>query len=175
MFQTIGACLLAEQETLISIETSTMVWAVVSFVLLLAVLGKFAWKPLLAALDSREKGIRDSIEDAEKAKVEAEKMLAEHKRKLTEAEAEVKALIEEGRAAASSMKEKILEEARETAQSTVERATREIEQAREQALDNIRQEAVDLTVALASKVVQRSLSPKDHEELIRQSMAEIKL
>lgn len=167
--------MLAAEANPLNVELWTIVWTVVWFVVLLAVLGRFAWKPLLAAMEGRENGIRDSLDRAEKAREEAEGLLAEHKRKIEAAEGEVRGIIEEGRQQAESMKAKILEEARTSAQDTVDRATREIDLAKEDALRSIREEAVDLTVSLASKVVERSLAPKDHEELIRKSMKELEL
>ena len=175
MFSTIGVSLIAEQTSMLDVDTKTMLWTLISFLLLIGVLGKFAWKPLLNALEKREQGIRDSIDEAAKLKAEAETILAEHRQKLESAEAEVKAIVEDGRQKANEMKDKILSEARTNAKNTVDRATREIDSAREQALASIRQEAVDLSVALASRVIDKSLSPKDHEELIRESLKDLKL
>lgn len=175
-FSTIGVMIAAAgQESWLDVNMKTMLFTVLSFVLLLVVLGKFAWKPLLNGLEARENGIRDSIETAEKLKAEAETILAEHKRKVEEASSEVKQILDEGRERANEMKEKILSEARASAKATVDRATREIEVAEQQALDSIRAEAVDLSIALASKVLGRTLEKSDHEELIRESMKELKL
>jgi len=167
--------MLAAESNPLNVELWTVIWTVVWFVALLVVLGRFAWKPLLTAMEGREQGIRDDLDRAEKAREEAEALLAEHQRRVEKAEDEVRAIIEEGRQQANSMKEKILEEARTSARDQVDRATREIDLAREEALSSIREEAVDLTVSLASKVVERSLAPKDHEELIRKSMKELEL
>lgn len=175
MFSMIGVSMIAEQQSWLELNGQTMLWTVISFVLLLVVLGKFAWKPLLSGLEAREKGIRDSIESAERLKAEAESILAEHKRKVEEASSEVKQILDDGRERANEMKEKIISEARASAQSTVDRATREIEVAEQQALDAIRAEAVDLSIALASKVLGRTLDKSDHEELIRESMKELEL
>lgn len=171
----IGTLLLGAQESLVDVQGWTMIWTFVWFVVLLAVLGRFAWKPLVSALESREQGIRDSIDEANRAREEAQALLADHKKKLEDADQEVKRMLEEGRQQAATVKEQIIEEARSQAKSTVERATREIDLARDEALQSIRQEAVDLSVALASKVIRKSLSPKDHEELIRESMKELEL
>jgi len=175
MSTTIAALFLAEQTSVLDIDPGTMLWTLVAFAALLFVLGRFAWRPLLASMEKREKGIRESIEQAERLKREAEELLVSHQRKMEEADEEVKRILDEGREQAGAIKEKILSEARQSAKNTVDRAGQEIAAAREEALAQIRREAVDLSVSLASKVIRRSLSQQDHEELLRESMKELRI
>jgi len=148
-------------------------WTLVVFLGLLFVLGKFAWKPLLDSLQAREKHIRDSIQEAERARDQAKALLAEHDKKLAEVQNEVRAILDEARRDGQHTQTEILKQAQAEAQAARDRAKREIEQARDVALKQLFDQAADLATEVAGRIVQRSLNPQDHRDLVQQALNEL--
>ena len=144
------------------------------FVALVGLLTKFAWNPILNALDAREKRIEDAVGGAESAKAEAEALLAEHRQKLADAERDIAARIEEGRAAADRQADEILQKARADADAQRERAVRDIEQQKQQALNDIRDESVRLSKAIAEQVLARELNDADHERMANEVLSTLR-
>ncbi|MBM3328518.1 MAG: F0F1 ATP synthase subunit B [Calditrichaeota bacterium] len=157
---------------MMDIHPGLMIWTIISFVILLAILKKFAWGPILKALDERELGIKTNIEQARAAREEADKALAEYKRKLAEAQAEAQAVVSKSRADAERVREDLLAKSKEEAQGLVERARRQIEMETQAALNSIRAEVADLAVNVASKAIGKSLTPDVHSRLVAESLAE---
>ncbi|WP_406693742.1 F0F1 ATP synthase subunit B [Singulisphaera sp. Ch08] len=154
-------------------QPSMAIWTVVVFLGLLFVLGKFAWKPLLLALHQREEHLEHVLLDTERARNEAEKLLAEHRRQVAEAEASARALIEEARTQARTTAEEIIQKARAEAELEQKRARHEIETARDQALSEIWTKTADLAVSVAGKVLAKDLSGDDHRRLVASAMSEL--
>ncbi len=154
-------------------EPGLMVWTIITFLVLLVVLWMFAWKPLLAALERRESLIRDSVESAQKLKDEAQKLMEQYQSQLQKAREDARAIVDEGRRDGEVLKKEITEKAHAEANERIEHAKREISLATDAALDTIHKRAVELSVDMASKVIKRSLSAKDHQELIRGALQEI--
>jgi F-type H+-transporting ATPase subunit b len=148
-------------------------WTLIMFGVLLAVLGRYAWGPLLDALDARERHIRDSLQEAERARDEARRLLAEHERKLADVQNEVRAILDEARRDAQHTQQEILKQAQAEAQATRERAKRDIEQARDHALQELFHRAADLATELASRILRRNLNLQDHRDLIQQVLNEL--
>ena len=148
-------------------------WSILVFLGLLAVLGRFAWRPLVEAIDAREKHIRDSVQDAERARDQAKALLAEHDKKLAEVQNEVRAILDEARRDAQQTQTEILKQAQSEAQNTRDRAKREIEQARDQALKELFDQAADLATEIAGRIVQRTLNPQDHRDLVQKALNEL--
>ncbi len=143
------------------------------FLILLFFLMKFAWNPILDSLEQREKRISDAVKGAEDAKRDAERMVAEHKQKLVDAERQVAARIEEGRAAAERQSAEILDAARVEAERERERARREIDVAKQRALAEIRGEAVRLSKQIAEKVLLRKIDDQDHQRLANEVLSSL--
>lgn len=141
------------------------------FVLLLVVLTKTAWKPILTGLQAREKGIRDQIEGAEKANADAKALLAEYQAKLAKANEDARAILEEGRRDAEALKAKLEGDARAEAQKERDRAVRDIGLAREQALKEIYDEVATLSTDVASRILQQRLDPQSHRKLVDEAVA----
>jgi F-type H+-transporting ATPase subunit b len=159
--------------SLLDPEPGLMVWTVVTFAVLLAVLWKFAWRPLLNALEHREKTIQSAVESAQKLKDEAQKLMEEYQRQLNQAREEARAIVDEGRRDADVLRKDIEEKAHEQARQAVERAQREIALASDKAIDQLRREAVNLSIEMASKLIKQKLSAKDHQDLVRTALQEI--
>jgi F-type H+-transporting ATPase subunit b len=143
------------------------------FGLVVLLLARFAWGPLLSGLQKREKFIRESLESARRDREEAEARLREYEERLQKARDEATALVEEGRRDADVVKRRIEEEARASADATIERAKREIGVARDTALRDLYQQSADLAMHMAGTVLKRQLSPEDHQRLVDDALADL--
>jgi F-type H+-transporting ATPase subunit b len=145
----------------------------VIFLVLLAVLGKFAWPPIVQALEEREQRIADHIAAAEARHQEAKAVLAQHEAKLAAAADEVRELLEEARRDAEHTKCQIVAEARTAAQAEHDRAVREVHQATDVAMKQLAETSATLAVTLAGKVVQEELSAKHQDRLVREAIGRL--
>ena len=148
-------------------------WTLLIFAVLVLVLGKFAWGPILSNLKGREDFIRDSIEQARADREGAQKLLDDYKAQLASAREEASALVAEGRTEAEAVKSDIVRQAREEGDQMIERAKREIDSARNQAVQDVYDSAADLATDVASKIIGRQLTADDHRDLVRQTLAEL--
>ena len=149
------------------------IWTVVIFVLVVVVLGKFAWGPLLSLLKQREDFIHRALSDAKRDRDEAEERLREHAARLQAAQAEAIAIIEEARRDSDRLRQELRERARTEADTMIKNAERQIEAQTTRAVQQLRQEAVDLSVTIASKILQRNISKEDNEKLIADALKQI--
>ncbi len=150
------------------------IWTLVIFVLVIVVLRKYAWGPILANLQKREEFIRDSLHQAEKDRSEAEQRLTEYTRKLDNARQEVEALLQQARRDAETARKQTVAEARQEANRMIHQARQEIELARDQAVQDLYAEAGALATGVAGRIIQRELKPEDHWDLIQQSLDQFK-
>lgn len=154
-----------------SIDPDLALWTAGVFVLLLAVLRKFAWGPIVTALDDRERNMADQLAAAEAAQANATKLLAEYEKKLASAQNEVRAMLEEARRDATHTTQEILAQARSDAEAEMSRAKREVEIAKDQALKELAETAANTAVDLAGRIIGAHLKPADHAGLIADAMA----
>ena len=140
------------------------------FVGLLLILGKFAWKPIMTALDQREQGIADDIEAARQANEKAQTMLQQYEAKIEHAQEEANQLIAQAKADASAAKEKILNEANAEAQRQRDRAVAEIQAAKDEAARSLAEKSVDSAVSLAGNLIGKELDRNSHQQLIEKSL-----
>jgi F-type H+-transporting ATPase subunit b len=147
-------------------------WTAVVFLLVLAVLGKFAWGPICDGLAKRESNIAGQLADAQRNNEEARKLLTEYEKKLDAAHDEVRALIEQGRRDAEKVGQQVLDKAREESAIERQRALQQIESATSAALKDLADRSATLAVELAGKIVGAQLKAADHSRLIEQSVAE---
>jgi F-type H+-transporting ATPase subunit b len=154
-------------------QTDLALWSFAVFLLLLFLLTKFAWKPIMEGLDKRERGIAESIAATQRANEEAKRMLASYERRLSEAADEVRGMLEEARRDADATRQAIVAEARQAADDEQARAKREIGLARDEALSQIATRAGELAVGVAGKFLRDRLSSEDQSRLIRDSVAAI--
>jgi F-type H+-transporting ATPase subunit b len=158
---------------LVQVDPGLYIWTIVTFVVLLLLLARFAWRPLLEALERRQEAIRKSLDEARQAKQELGRLHEESARILAEARAEADAIISRTRADAARAGEEMKVKARADAENIVKHAEREIQLETSRALQKVRQEAVDISIAIASKIIQRNLSREDNERLIAETLSEI--
>ena len=158
---------------LVQPDPGLYIWTIVTFLVLVGLLARFAWRPLLDALDRRQEAIRKSLDDAKQAKQELERLRTESARILAEARTEADAIISRTRADAGRAAEEMKVKARADAENIVRNAERQIELETSRAVQKIRTEAVDLSIAIASKLLQRNLTREDNERLIGETIKEI--
>ncbi len=147
---------------------ATTIWAIVSFLVVLFILSKKLFPPIMAAMDKRALDIRESLEAAERAKAEAEEMMKRHEDSLATAREEATAIIEEGRADALRLKDSIVASARKDSEELAARAKRDIEQTKHNAVDELQQLAARLSVDIASELIRKNLTVEDQQKLIQE-------
>ena len=158
---------------LVQPDPGLFIWTIVVFLVLLALLAKFAWRPLLEALDSREATIKKALDDAEQAKRELERLTRESTDIIRTARAEAESIIARSRLDADRLREEMKQKARGEADYIVRDAQRQIQLQTGQALQQIRKEAAELSIMIASKIVQRNISKEDNERLIDDALKQI--
>lgn len=169
-----AAAFAAEGESnLFAGDIGNAVWTLAIFLVVIFVLGKFAWGPLLSTLQERESFIRDSLEKAKEDREAAEARLHEYEEKLHEARAEAHEIVREGRRDADEVRRRVEAETKEEADKILARAKREIEIAKQTAVKELYTVSATLATKAASKIVRQELSPADHERLIEESIAEL--
>jgi F-type H+-transporting ATPase subunit b len=151
---------------LFAVDPGLWLWTIVVFLVVLTILAKFAWGPILKGLESREAGIRGSIDEAERARREAASLLEEHKRQLADARRQAQELVAEGRESGQRLRAEIEAKAREEGDRMIERARSEITREREQAVEALRRESVDLALAAASSVLGKKLDAAADRALV---------
>jgi F-type H+-transporting ATPase subunit b len=158
---------------LVQPDPGLYIWTIATFLILAALLRRFAWRPLLDALERRHEAIRTSLVQADQAKHELERLQAESARILADARVEADAIISRTRADAGRVADEMKVKGRADAENIVRNAERQIEMETSRALERIRHEAIDLSVAIASKLLRRNLSKEDNERLIAETFKEI--
>jgi F-type H+-transporting ATPase subunit b len=151
---------------LFDINAGLSVWTIVIFVTVLAVLWRFAFGPILAAVNAREEGINKALEEARTRQAEAEKLLEEHKEQLADARRQAQEIMTEGREAGSRLQKEIEGKAREESEAILARARAEIQREKDSAVDVLRRESVDLALAAASKLLHRKLDGDEDRKLV---------
>lgn len=161
---------------LIKPEFGLIFWTALSFLILLFVLKKFAWKPILGAVSDREEGIKDALASAEKAKLEMENLTADNERILKEARAERETLLKEAREIKGKMIADAKDEALIQAGKMIEQAKTAIESEKKAAMAELKNQVAELSVDIAEKVVRTELSSKDKQlKLVEDMLGEAKL
>lgn len=158
---------------LLSPSYGLMFWTLIIFVLLLVVLTKFAFPPIVAAVEERERKLQEAIDSARADREEAAAILAQQRRELETARTEAQQFIADGRAAGEKMRTDMLAQTQVQQQEMLDRARREIDAERDRAIADLRREAVDLAIAGASKVIEKNLDDAANRRLIDGFLATI--
>jgi F-type H+-transporting ATPase subunit b len=159
---------------LVQLDPGLFVWTILTFLLLLTVLAKFAWKPLLKMLKDREELIRSSLEDAEKAKEKLERLNAEGEAIINQARSEAQSILSEGKAIAAKLKDETLDVAKVQAKKIASEAEKQINIEKDKAIAEIKSEVVNLSISIAEKLINKNISPEDNKALIDESLSNIK-
>ena len=164
----------SQQNPLVKLDPGLFIWTILTFVLLSALLAKFAWKPLLTMLDERDKSIEDSLLSAEKARKELENINQESEVILSKAKTEAQSIISDAKSAAENLKEDIISKAKIEADSQIEKAKSQINVEKDKAMREIRSEVVNLSIDVAEKIIKKNISKEDNLGLIKESLSDIK-
>ena len=158
---------------LVQPDPGLYIWTILTFLILVGLLAKFAWKPLLQALENRQQTIRKALDDARQAKQELERLHGESAKLLAQARSEAAEIVSRSRSDADRFRDEMKEKARAEAAGMVRNAERQIELETSRAIQQIRQEAIDMSVGIASKILQRNVSREDNERLIQETFKEL--
>jgi F-type H+-transporting ATPase subunit b len=158
---------------LIQVTPGLMVWTLVAFVITLVVLKRYAFGPVQAYIDARRDRIRQSLEEADRAREEARRLLEEHRALIGQAKGQAEEILAEARKIADSQRERMRNEIEEDRQRRIEETQRQIEQATQQALGEIRREVASLSLLAAEKITRKSLTDADQKRLIDEALSEI--
>jgi F-type H+-transporting ATPase subunit b len=175
----LAAPLLAQEQevhepvNLLSPNTGLMFWTLLIFIILLFVLAKFAFKPLTAAVEAREKKLEEMLKAAQDDRAEASRLLEEQKRAVDTARAEAQRLVAESRTTGEKMRAEMLEQTKHQQHELLERARAEIDTERKRAIADLRREAVELALAGASKVIERNLDDQTNRKLVESFLSTV--
>ena len=158
---------------LVQPDPGLFIWTIITFLVLLWLLAKFAWRPLLRALDERQEMIRKSLDDANQARQELERLQLESAQIIAEARAQAQAIVTKSRADAETVREDLKRKAKDEADALVRGAQHQIQLEIARAVEQIRYEVVNLSLAVASKLIKRNLTQEDNDAIIRDSLAQI--
>ena len=155
----------------LTIEWGLMFWTIVVFLLLLAILWRYAYPALLGAVEARERALQEQLDEAERNRAESAALLAEHKKLLAEARTQAHGLLVEARTSAEKERALAMEKTMQEQQQLLERARREIGSERDRAIADLRNEAVELSLAAASKLIGERLDSDGDRRLVQQYLA----
>ena len=158
---------------LVQPDPGLFIWTILTFLALVFLLAKFAWRPLLEALDTRQQGIRKALDDAQTAKRELEQLEQQSVQILRKARADAEAMMVQTRADGDRLREEMRQKAKAEAEGIMRNAERQIQLETGRAIQQIRAEAVDLSVSIASKILQRNISKEDNERLIADALKQV--
>ena len=159
---------------LVKPEFGLIFWTGISFLILLFILGKFAWKPILGAVSEREQGIKNALASAEEARKEMQNLTADNERILKEARAEREAMMKEAREIKDAMITEAKEEAKTEGSKIMAQAQAAIQSEKQAAIADIKKQVAELSVGIAEKVVRKELAnDKDQSQLIEQLLKEV--
>ncbi len=160
-------------DSLLTPQIGTVFWTLVTFLIMVVLLGRYAWGPLMAAVDARERSIRDSIEKAGRDRQEAESLISQHRELLTAARRERAEAVEAGKRDAEKVKSDILDEARRQREQLLKQSEDQIQAGIRQAQTELRTSTVDLAIQAAEKLLSRSMDDATQRKLVEDYLDEL--
>jgi F-type H+-transporting ATPase subunit b len=157
----------------LDVNPGVILWTVVTFIFLLLILKKIAWKPILKSLNERESFIKESLEKAEVAKKDAEKLIADNKQSMLKAEEEAKKIIDQGREYAVKLKSQILDESKLQAKKMIEDAAGEIERKNAEAYNQLKEQVADIAIQSAEKILRENLDKDKQIKLVKKYLDDL--
>ncbi len=162
------------KEGLLKVDPGLLLWTVITFLVLVVILWKAAWRPIVDALDARAEKVRSDIENAETMRIETEKKLAQHREMLDSANAEVAKIISDGKTDAENVRNTIIERANKDAKEIMEKVKKEINLAKDKALNEIKSEIVNLSTEIAAKIIEKNLKPEDQKSFVDEALSKMR-
>ncbi len=157
----------------LDVNPGLILWTVVTFVILLFILKKVAWKPILNSLDEREKFIRESLEKAEVAQKEAEKLIQDNRSSIAKAEEEAQKVVAQGREYGEKLKAQLLDESKAEAKKLIDNAKAEIERKNQEAFNNIKDQVAEIAINAAEKIIRENLDKEKNTQLVNKLIDEL--
>ncbi len=154
-------------------QPNLWLWTVIAFGIVVLVLRKFAIPAITEGLDKRNEQIEGDLKNAELSRGEADKLLAEYKAQLNEARTEAKKIIDEGKALGENLRQETIAKAQEEANRLISRAQEEIGREKDKAIKELQSQIAEISIEVASKVIQKTLSKDEHGKLIDDYVAEV--
>ncbi len=142
------------------------IWTLITFLVLLVLLSKFAFKPIARALDHRSETIKRSIEEAEKSRQEAKQLMEDYQKQLAEARYEANKILDEARGLGENVRKEIVDKANAESAASVQRAQEEIQRQKEKGIQELKDTVAQLSVQVASKVIEKEVNEATHRQLI---------
>ena len=158
---------------LIKPDPGLIILTLITFSLVALVLARYAWKPILAIIEAREKSIREALEESKRARTAADEALAKNKELVTQARAEAARIVAEGQKEAEKVRSEILEKARGETQALLAQGRRQIEQETRQAVADLKGTVVEVALDAAAKLIQTTLDEPRHRKLVEQYVDEL--
>jgi F-type H+-transporting ATPase subunit b len=158
---------------LIQVTPGLMIWTIVCFLIALFVLKRFAFGPIQKAIDDRRERIRQSIDEADRAREEARNLLEEHRKLLGRAKSDAEEILAEARKQSDAQRERVREETEADRQRRLEETKKQIDAETHRALEQIRAEVADLTLVATAKVTGKVLDRDDHRKLIEDAIGDL--
>ena len=165
--------MLVAANPLIQVIPGLMIWTIVAFAITLWVLKRYAFGPVQKLIDERRDRIRQSIEEADRAREEARSLLEEHRALINQAKGQAEDILAEARKVADAQRERVRGELEQDRQRRLEETQRQIDQATAQALGEIRREVGALAALAAEKITRKTLTDADQKRLIDEALSEI--
>jgi F-type H+-transporting ATPase subunit b len=165
--------MLVAANPLIQVTPGLMIWTIVCFLITLFVLKRYAFGPIQKAIDERRDRIRASLDEADRAREEARRLLEEHRALISRAQTDAEEILGEARRIADANERRMREELEEDRQRRLEETRKQIEAETRRALEQIRLEVVELSLLAATKVTRKSLDDADHKRLIEEAVGEL--
>jgi len=160
-------------QSLVQPNLGLIVWTVITFLLLAFILRKFAWGPILATIDAREKAIKEALEASKHAREAADEALAKNKELLAQSRAEAARIVSEGQKEAEKIRAELLEKARVDATQVLEQGRKQIELETKQAVAQLKGTVVEVALEAAAKLIHTSLDEPKHRQLVEQYLEEL--
>jgi F-type H+-transporting ATPase subunit b len=165
--------MLVASNALIKVTPGLMIWTIICFLIALFVLKRYAFGPIQHAIDARRERIRESLEEADRAREEARALLEEHRKLIARAKADAEEILAEARKQSDAQRERVRDETEADRQRRLEETKRQIEAETQRALEQIRAEVAELTIVATSKVTGKVLDRDDHRKLIEDAIGDL--
>ena len=162
-----------EKKDLMAPEAQMMLFTWMAFFIVLVILNKFAWKPILSSLDAREKSIQDSVEKAEKIREEMEKLEETRTEILNKATTQSNEIVAQARKAAEQAAKHLTDQAREESKILLDNAKREIHEEQQKAIAILKETSADIAINIASKLIEENLDKQKNAKLINQYLEDL--
>ena len=159
---------------LLDVNPGLLIWTIITFLIVVFILRKFAWNPIIHALDERAEKIHGDIEKAEKLRSEAEALISNYNQKLIQAKDEAIAIVNEANADATRLKNKMLQETQDEIKNLKDNSLKDIELAKAKAIAEVQAHIVEISVNIAGQILHKKISANEHATFVQEEIAKLK-